>query len=1629
MKFAAPAVCCASALCCVKDYDKFSYDGRNRDSTKKLLLSPSPHSGERKGTNGTTAIFQPPSSDIYLCDKCENEFYSLREVQTHEKHCRGDMPSSPVIPSPEPELVDDEPEPAGQVPFLAYFNLQPAKHTGIEPYMSPRKRSASSPPRKLPGPIYPRYDSVAISSPLGKFLLANSKFRNKYQASQHFVMRYERHLHATPNTDINFSRERCNNRWIIVWRARKEEQPWVHLYCFTKAHRRDRLITIKTGLDRRSRRLLRMCHPLKVKLKRLQKRLVDRMLRLGGPTAPCIDLTEENQMDSRLASLGCPVLPANNSLPDSKTECWDNNLAEMCRKESSFNLKVSSSSKAVDDVSWMQGLKKVHGNSFVPGGSGILDSGGVFSNSLTPKHNAQLGISGLNPNASVHQSSLKLIPLLCHGSQQLSADPQLLLQTVGQKTQMAQFTSRNQLGQTLVLPVDGSGFPVKLKSSSSADISLIPLNSLPCKTSNSQVNSDILKPLSKKKYGICDPQSSVRGHKVNEQNSNDLEVGVPSGAVFGSSGYHQSQNKHFASSQSQSMLKVSQRMNSHVVPHMSENDSSVPLINANVTLSNITHTRTNSSIEIIDLSSDDDDMARDHGQSEADNAPQQLDGLACYPHTGAKVPDSSDYSLPKNGNSHWSSKQKSHCGAGRVGDLATNGQPPNVPPNAAASPVPRALFLPSYTVPLLDCHNPQAKGNSRKRKNEGPYYGGGKAIILDISGDGLKISNERDIMNTVSPSSKNCVFTKEDNLVTLIPKEIIPGTPEELRNGHPSPLPDVTFLKVSNQTDGSGNKTYTQENPRFIIDEDISFKSPFQIDENSIFSSPSVKHRQKVCESSEEHMNRLRVVDTHGKHISSNETPVGGFISNIVNTVNKDVDMLNFTILTGRNGRPKCTSASDLTLNENSLSKLHKGVSVLGKSQKEKNSAKQQTDGANKGRDRTECSEVHKLLMDECRELRQKGLGELRCLDLQDTRLTRSCVDRLVPSKTRRKSSSRLKYCGGLDSTAKLRIKTVNISEIGTTKSCNIDSTTGFRNGATNLHHASPSMVPNDCITGCIDENGNSASYLKMLTNRESLSSCQNGSGAKKASFGVISESNRKCSESRVSGNGKEFADVNFEKNQFRKQPPVSYSGKLFKNNEGVEEEGKGLTNEYSAHAECIGEVSAAEKKRLNISRRELLNLANDEWKEMFFRGFHPMKNVGPLLKKIEQLGYRMPKQGGSQICVNTVHDSCQGQEQKKSPKKYNKGKNFVNELKSLVQDECKEMSRKGFHPSKFALPEIKRAKCPVWSKAVVKVNVSSTTQLEARPECMGETAEECGALPAHIPSPEKPQNGKHSDELKVILKPDPGTSKMLMNSVKKYTEGSNLNAKNTKVKRKSDSAVQLESSVQLDSVVQPKTPSTKKSKVKNNALMRELNNLGKDEWKEIRGTGFHPSDIVGSDVKYLNSSSDEEDSPLNFSKSESPIQCRTAEKQRNSCTTEKEKKVSVKMNRELYLLLSDECKELKRTGKYVKKFNSHLRRPLHLKGLKTRVRHRSTTLLCRNYKRDRSALPTQLNNLSGRASKSGVMNVSTKKRACLQVRSTRSQYNVRSNIEVFTPRSSHRQILHTETAMCVLNYRVPNIN
>ncbi|RXG67849.1 hypothetical protein Avbf_02962 [Armadillidium vulgare] len=248
----------------LKEYDLKSQKAKSHGSTqKKRLLSNLP-SNKKKND----AMVQPPPN-VYLCDKCDDEFLSFREVQAHEKHCKGNSPSTPPMPSPDPEDLEEEVlDPAEQVPFLSYFGLQPAEHTGVAPYTSPRKRH--------------------------QYILSRTKYGGRLQMPENYVTRYERHIRPSESDLVNL-RDRNSNRWIVVYRPRKDQQ-WIHKYCFNSVQKREKMLAVQTGLDRRSRVLLASCQKvqLRVKLKRLAKKVVDRYTRRGGSSVhvPCIDLTD-----------------------------------------------------------------------------------------------------------------------------------------------------------------------------------------------------------------------------------------------------------------------------------------------------------------------------------------------------------------------------------------------------------------------------------------------------------------------------------------------------------------------------------------------------------------------------------------------------------------------------------------------------------------------------------------------------------------------------------------------------------------------------------------------------------------------------------------------------------------------------------------------------------------------------------------------------------------------------------------------------------------------------------------------------------------------------------------------------------------------------------------------------------------------------------------------------------------------------------------------------------------------------------------------------------------------------------------------------------------------------------------
>ncbi|KAB7503487.1 hypothetical protein Anas_01204 [Armadillidium nasatum] len=128
---------------------------------------------------------------------------------------------------------------------------------------------------------------------MGKYILSRTKYGGRLQMPENYVTRYERHIRPSEADLVNL-RDRNSNRWIVVYRPRKDQQ-WIHKYCFNSVQKREKMLAVQTGLDRRSRVLLASCQKvqLRVKLKRLAKKVVDRYTRRGGSSVhvPCIDLT------------------------------------------------------------------------------------------------------------------------------------------------------------------------------------------------------------------------------------------------------------------------------------------------------------------------------------------------------------------------------------------------------------------------------------------------------------------------------------------------------------------------------------------------------------------------------------------------------------------------------------------------------------------------------------------------------------------------------------------------------------------------------------------------------------------------------------------------------------------------------------------------------------------------------------------------------------------------------------------------------------------------------------------------------------------------------------------------------------------------------------------------------------------------------------------------------------------------------------------------------------------------------------------------------------------------------------------------------------------------------------------
>ncbi|KAK7018701.1 hypothetical protein SK128_025234, partial [Halocaridina rubra] len=1397
----------------------------------------------------------------------------------HEKVCCGaQVPALYVPPSPDPEPVDDDPQPAGQVPFLDYFGLWPAEHTGIKPYMSPRKRSCS-PPTKFLSPAFQRFDTVPFTSPLGRFLLSNAKIRNKHQASQPLVLRYERHLHATPHTDVS-SRERGLNRWIVVWRPNKEEQAWVHLYCFNKVQRRERRITIQTGLNLRSRRLLAMCHPVRVNVKRLQKRVIDRITRLNGPMAPCIDLTDDapgNIFSSSSFSDLSLVYNGNDQrhqyLPQVFTSAVGTSVNSGASSSSlSSNLSQhpflpsSSSQLFLDDYHLSSELKKL------PAGQCV------------PIH--------FSPGDIIKHNSLSIYPVTSDGLDQTSV-------------------SRHVSNQNSTFHPQ----PKNRSVQSETNLSRGPLSSKRCIKKQTAVVS------SQDQQSFNRDLFSNNDHVLHLGNK-DLTYNVMQGGVKKASTYSVCStdlSKNVAcvekSTISQNQYTASLRVkNSQSVPRVPDGISSLVPTNENA-LEYIPHHKSlskESCIEVIDLSSDDDDAYKAQGgYGGLENDTSFVEGVAYYPHSGERMPgSSSSISLPKNGNSHWSSEKKSHCDVGHLGDLTTNGQTPNVLRNPA-----------TYVAPSSHCPDDVTESVKMKAKKQlnSHLCNNKEILVFDISNTEVKVSHQivsqeshwnildstqdkiqrEEYCGTSSAALEPCYtahsFSKFGKHFQISSDQCVDLHCSERNNM------DVNILSYKDHSHNIYQRTKNSNGSTIHTDSNCPTSTPSMTRLSFVPSAISIN---SVEHSQSDHKNCVYPTENN---VRANDESVANYADSLLPNDDKVIS------------KDKNVTENDSEKMENYESTCEKVIPL-----KTLNCVKQ---------DRAK--EISRLLGDECRELKLRGLEKLRAMNIELSRVTRNDVILLRNCRNDKgRSVTRDDWAIPKSSQPKVMHRDKSNISLNPDLSNAADIITAVPDYYLDIYEKG--LLPSQ-----IGERNASCSGLGMYHDINDNISCSINSKNNNSPI-----KNNNCLKD-TSESFKESTFFGKKNSEFDVQYPYSMSDFTFQGN---------LQNEYNLNV-----VSNAGK---NIFSRE--KVSQQKW-EMYIgtdKCVVPFQTMQFGLSKYSNCGDSTDKYNN--CLLNTIDRTTE--------------ENYDMKSRSLA-----------------ALPEEEECRCS--SVIMRKVPKFKNGQM-----CQGDVC------------PER-------DEIRCIKVFEGGGVCLEMMHVENVEEKEKNNEKVKAVCEKGFHQTEYDyprtkilPAVNACGNKMTSKDNHKKPFKKKNCIPRELRNLARDEWKELRTTGFHPSNVVGSEnaeISYYISDSDED--VLGGGGLLDSTQAEPSYVSKVMPNSEKRKKFPLEVLR----LLKDECKELKRmknnhrNSSKLKRISMAVNSGILRKGTIHLSKSSDTLNLIMKYRNNMQCV---------KPPRKQILN---KVRTSL---STRSQSNSINCVEVYTLRGSHRYLLETEFAMCVLNYDIPSL-
>ncbi|KAL0277486.1 UNVERIFIED_CONTAM: hypothetical protein PYX00_004745 [Menopon gallinae] len=244
----------------------FTFDNENKDYDNK---------SKEKPTRMCLLPVQPKKpniiADIYLCENCDVEFYSQLDMQRHEKECYGttleDLSDEIQIIS----HIKPMPSPNEQHGFLGYLGLNSKSNELQKVELTLKKNPVGAPVKRwvILNMCLHKNRKIEFSSLLGRKMLQHGVKHDIMTRLEKSIQMNE--LNCGTGHRLNRDAKDFIKPRLTYKKSKKVE--WTHTYCFTREQRVEKMKILKTGLDKRSRKLMRECKSRHIRVKLLRLNL------------------------------------------------------------------------------------------------------------------------------------------------------------------------------------------------------------------------------------------------------------------------------------------------------------------------------------------------------------------------------------------------------------------------------------------------------------------------------------------------------------------------------------------------------------------------------------------------------------------------------------------------------------------------------------------------------------------------------------------------------------------------------------------------------------------------------------------------------------------------------------------------------------------------------------------------------------------------------------------------------------------------------------------------------------------------------------------------------------------------------------------------------------------------------------------------------------------------------------------------------------------------------------------------------------------------------------------------------------------------------------------------------------